>query len=170
MNCDQARECLSAGIDGESAVVSREHLAGHLGRCASCREWQELAHAMTRSVRLGSAVPSSTLPGRIVEAVARDARQRRNRRYWLAVSCAVAAAGLLQLLATVPLLVLTHTERPGSDASQILGVTEAIIGAAFFLGALAVLWKSRDRSTIEVVAMPKASREPARTETNEAVA
>jgi predicted anti-sigma-YlaC factor YlaD len=158
VSCDQVREALSAGIDGEAAALSPEHTAEHLRDCAACRDWQDLAHTVTREVRLRSAHAPSDLATRILAATERDARQRRNRRYWIAVFCGVAVAGLIQLLATVPLLVLARSESSGSDASHLLGVAEALIGAAFFVGALVVLWKTRTDTTLELVRIPQVDR------------
>lgn len=40
MNCTEAREVLSAILDGEAVAAESEMLAGHLASCLSCRRYQ----------------------------------------------------------------------------------------------------------------------------------
>ncbi|MGA2163980.1 MAG: cytochrome c oxidase assembly protein [Solirubrobacteraceae bacterium] len=60
MNCESARETISASADGELGCYSREELDAHLDACAECRRWREGAHAVTRRLRLG---PTRMVPG-----------------------------------------------------------------------------------------------------------
>lgn len=145
MTCGQARAALSAEIDGEAVVIG-DAVRSHLEGCDACREWRELAHRVTRSARLGAALPSADLADRIVRGIQWDARERRVRRQWVAVFAGVAAVGFVQVLATVPLLLLARGS--GRHAGTVLGVVEASIGAAFFIGAAIVLWRTRDGSTL----------------------
>jgi predicted anti-sigma-YlaC factor YlaD len=157
---------MSAQLDGEWPPVSPEQTAVHLADCAGCRQWQESAHTATRRVRVGSALPSADFPNRVMDAVRADVRRRRSRRYWLVFARAVICAGSLQVLATVPLLVLARSH-VGHGRVQLLGAVELVIGAGFFLGAIVVLWKDRDQTGLEMVrAVPSHAPES----TNRAIA
>ncbi len=57
MNCETAREAISALLDGEHLAVERSELESHLDACATCREWREQAHEVTRRARLATARP-----------------------------------------------------------------------------------------------------------------
>jgi putative membrane protein len=59
MNCESAREAISASLDGE-AGGSREELDAHLDGCAACQRWREGAHEVTRRLRLA---PARAVPG-----------------------------------------------------------------------------------------------------------
>jgi predicted anti-sigma-YlaC factor YlaD len=157
MRCESAREAVSAELDGAAAVLAREHVAAHLASCARCRQWQELAHVVTRRARLGAALPMPGLAEQITVGVRADVRRRRVRTYWLAVARAVICAGLLQLLATIPLLLLARSRTSGGGQVHVLGLVELTIGAAFFVGALVVLWRERDRSLLELVQPARAT-------------
>jgi predicted anti-sigma-YlaC factor YlaD len=39
MDCDRAREAISARIDGEDPGVPGDAIEAHLETCASCRGW-----------------------------------------------------------------------------------------------------------------------------------
>lgn len=162
MRCESAREAISAELDAAAATAAPEHLAAHLLGCAACRQWQELAHVVTRRSRLGGALPAPGLAEQITEGVRADIRRRRVRKYWLAVARAVIVAGLLQLLATVPLLLLARSHTSGGGRLHVLGLVELAIGTGFFVGAILVLWRERDRSVLELVrpAQSAASRVP----------
>ena len=56
MNCDDARQEISAAVDGEASAGDSEALREHLAGCADCRAWQERVHQLTRHVRLGTDV------------------------------------------------------------------------------------------------------------------
>ena len=43
-NCDRARAWVSLRLDGEISEVEAALLEAHLGRCASCREFEESVH------------------------------------------------------------------------------------------------------------------------------
>jgi predicted anti-sigma-YlaC factor YlaD len=151
MRCQTARESISAALDAWPGAVGREHVAAHLDGCSPCRQWQELAHVVTRRTRLGGALPEPALADRITDGIRADVRRRRARKYWLAVARAVVGAGLVQLLATVPLLLLARGHASGGARVHLLGLVELAIGTGFFVGALVVLWRERDRAVLELV-------------------
>jgi predicted anti-sigma-YlaC factor YlaD len=149
---------MSAHLDGELAAAELARAESHLEVCVGCQQWRELAFVATRRARVGVALPPPDLTERVMAAVVADVRRRRSRRYWLVFARAVVAAGLLQLLATVPLLVLARSGSAGHGREDMLGVVELVIGAGFFVGALVVLWQTREQSGLEVVrSLPAAS-------------
>jgi predicted anti-sigma-YlaC factor YlaD len=162
VTCDRARESISARLDGEPAAASDVHVAAHLSDCTACRDWQERAHRVTRRVRINTALPEPGQVSRVVGAVRDDRHRRRVRRHWVAFGTAVAAAGAIQLLATVPLLVMARARTSGGGRVHTRGLVELAIGAGFFVGALVVLWRDRGPGSdvVRIEAAPaKARRE-----------
>lgn len=51
MDCDVAREALSARIDGEREPVPAARVDEHLASCAGCREWHSRAIEQTQQLR-----------------------------------------------------------------------------------------------------------------------
>jgi hypothetical protein len=151
MRCELARQAISAELDGEQPAIASEQADTHQASCVACQQWRELAHIATRRARLGGALPPTDLTERVVAAVRADTRRRRARRYWLALAWAVICAGVLQALATVPLMLMARSS--GADFGQVraLDIIELVIGAAFFLSAVVVLWQARDNSGPELV-------------------
>ena len=68
MNCESARETISAFLDGELGRHSREELDAHLDACADCWRWREGAHAVTRRLRLSPARAVPGTPARVLAA------------------------------------------------------------------------------------------------------
>lgn len=157
MTCERVREGLSAGMDDELPAGAAPHVAEHLADCADCRRWQESAYAVTRRVRVRSALPDSDAPTRIVAAVRVDARRRRVRRYWLGFGSSVVVAGVLQLVATVPMLMIARSHTSGGGRLHTLGMVELTIGAGFFAGALVVLWRDRGTASPDVIRLDGAT-------------
>jgi predicted anti-sigma-YlaC factor YlaD len=137
MDCETAREAISAALDGEEAGVSAEDLQGHLDGCAACRTWREAAHVVTRHARIESAGNAPWRPGDVIAVVRARARVPRRRLGTTAarIGLAVVAAG--QLAATVPVLVL------GSDHSAPVHVAHEMgaFGAALAAGFLVAAWR-----------------------------
>jgi predicted anti-sigma-YlaC factor YlaD len=55
MNCESAREAVSALLDGEAPGVGRRAIEHHLAGCTDCRAWREAAYTVTRRARIGPA-------------------------------------------------------------------------------------------------------------------
>ncbi len=51
MDCDTAREALSARIDGEREPIPAARVDEHLADCAACRDWQAAAVEQTQLLR-----------------------------------------------------------------------------------------------------------------------
>lgn len=93
MDCDIAREALSARIDGEREAIPAARVDEHVTGCESCRSWQSAAVEQTRMMRRLAGrsqlatvrQPTTERPGR------KDARTTSWRRW------ALAAVGVVQL-------------------------------------------------------------------------
>jgi predicted anti-sigma-YlaC factor YlaD len=132
MDCDRAREAISARIDDEDSGVPDAVLAAHLDDCAACRAWEQRAHVVTRRARLGGALLDHDLTARVLAAVPPPARRlRRVMQRWSLVAVALA-----QLAVTVPLLVLGHDHDAGTHAAHELGSFDLALAIAFCVGAI----------------------------------
>ena len=106
MNCEIARETLSALLDGEEAPPRDRGVNAHVAECDDCRSWQESAHLLTRRVRLTSARPMADGTARILEAVMADRPARRSARGRQLLRAGLAVAALAHFVIIVPALVL----------------------------------------------------------------
>jgi len=133
MECDRAREAISARIDGEDPGVPDGALQAHLDGCESCRDWQQRAHVMTRRARLGGSFLDRDLTGLVLAAIPPASPRRRLR---LSLRGALLAAALGQLAITVPLLILGHDHDAGPHAAHELGSFDLALAIAFAVGAI----------------------------------
>jgi predicted anti-sigma-YlaC factor YlaD len=133
MECDRAREAISARIDGEDPGVPDGALEAHLAGCQACRGWQQRAHVLTRRARLGGLFLDRDLSGQVLAAIPpAPARQRKK----LALRGALLAAALGQLAVTVPLLIMGHDHDAGAHAAHELGSFDLALAIAFAVGAI----------------------------------
>ena len=99
MDCDTAREALSARIDGEREPIPAARVDEHLVACASCRDWQAAAVEQTQLLR--------RLAGRSQVAAVRSLPQQPARRLdSVSVSAswrrwALGGVGVVQLLVAI---------------------------------------------------------------------
>ena len=138
MECDTAREAVSARIDGEDGGVPEAALAAHLSGCAACRAWEQRAHVVTRHARLGGAFLDHDLSARVLAAVPpapSGRRPRRARARGLTQRAALVVIALAQLGITVPLLFLGHDPGAGTHAAHELGSFDLALAIAFAVGA-----------------------------------
>lgn len=68
MDCDTAREALSARIDGEEEGGRVAALDGHLRSCAACRVWEDRGRQALRATRVHLAEPVPDLTAAILAA------------------------------------------------------------------------------------------------------
>ena len=133
MDCERAREAVSARIDGEDSGVPDSELATHLSGCSGCRAWEQRAHVVTRRARLGGAFLDHDLTGRVLAAVpAAPARRART----VTQRGGLAAVAALQVAITVPLLVFGHDRGAGMHAAHELGSFDLALAIAFCVGAI----------------------------------
>lgn len=133
MECDRAREAISARIDGEDPGVPDGALEAHLTRCEACRSWQQRAYVMTRRARLGGPCLDHDLTDLVLAAVPPPPAGGRRR---LALRAALLAVSLGQLAVTVPLLLLGHDPGAGTHAAHELGSFDLALAIAFVVGAV----------------------------------
>lgn len=138
MDCDSAREGISAAIDGEDTGRPDGALEAHLETCPSCRQWQERAYGLTRRARLGGASLGHDLAPRVLAAAPvtrawwrpgadkRGATQRAALLLLALGQCAIAG----------PMLVLGHDHDAGVHAAHELGSFNLALAAAFAVGAV----------------------------------
>ena len=92
MNCDIAREALSARIDGEREPIPGARVDEHLAGCAPCRDWQAAAIEQTQALRRLAGRSQVTA---VREPASRPAsRQRRPSISWH--RSALGAVGIVQ--------------------------------------------------------------------------
>ncbi|MBX6390288.1 MAG: zf-HC2 domain-containing protein [Frankia sp.] len=68
MDCITCREALSARIDGEAENADPSVVDQHLRTCVSCQIWHERAISLTRSLRLGPALPTPDFTAAVLRA------------------------------------------------------------------------------------------------------
>jgi predicted anti-sigma-YlaC factor YlaD len=139
MECDTAREAVSARIDGEDCGVPGAALAAHLSGCAACRAWEQRAHVVTRHARLGGAFLDHDLSAGVLAAVPQVPSGRWPRRgqvSGLTQRAALVVIALAQLGITVPLLILGHDPNTGAHAAHELGSFDLALAIAFAVGAI----------------------------------
>ena len=120
MDCDVAREALSARIDGEREPVPALRVDEHLASCAGCREWYSRAVEQTQQLRrlVGrsqvSAVPES-----------RDQSPARTpRRAWATATWQRWALGVVGVIQ----IGLAAAQGFGADVGMPVRVHDAMMG------------------------------------------
>ncbi len=103
--CSEAREALSARLDGEATGMGKETLERHLAGCVGCRRFAAAIDTLTVELRSSRA---ETAPQLAPAILARIDAERRARR----AGAAVRAAAVVLALASVPLGTLAATARP----------------------------------------------------------
>jgi predicted anti-sigma-YlaC factor YlaD len=134
MDCVQAREAMSAQMDGEPPGVSDTLLDAHVERCRECQAWREAAFAVTRRARMTGSMPPHDLTEVILAGVGKRRFADIGRRL-LPVLLVAAAIG--QLVLTVPLLSDRSSRGMTMDVHDMheLAVFDFALGVAFLVGA-----------------------------------
>ena len=135
MNCDTAREAISASIDGEPPGVDAAALEQHLNGCRACQAWRDRAHELTRTVRLQ---PARSAPGPSDRLLALAADQSHLR--WWPGSLTVARLGLVvvaaaQLAICVPVLLFGHDRSAPVHVAHEMGSFEVAVAIGFLVAA-----------------------------------
>jgi predicted anti-sigma-YlaC factor YlaD len=137
MNCEIAREALSAWLDGEQAAPHSAEVHAHVADCAGCRSWQEAGHRLTRRVRLTPAQPMADDTARILEAVIADQAVRRRPRGRKLVRIGLAVAALAQFVIIIPALALGSAGiGVPPHAARELGAFNLALAVGFAVAAL----------------------------------
>jgi predicted anti-sigma-YlaC factor YlaD len=150
MDCNSAREAISAAFDGEAFDGEAAELELHLESCRGCVEWRERAHTVTRRARIAVAPTAPAAPQSLIEAVVASAANRP----WQQVSSltkarlGLAAVAVLQLAITVPPLIL------GSDRDAPIHIAHEMgaFDLALAIGFLAAAWRPVHAKGMHVLA------------------
>ncbi|HVR06184.1 MAG TPA: hypothetical protein VMS02_09085 [Solirubrobacteraceae bacterium] len=143
MNCDAARDAISALLDGElpatvrlqSPQRARAQLEAHLAGCAACREWREQAHEVTRRARLAVARPVPPPDASLLAAMAAVERRGAWWRTLALARLALVAVGLVQIALSLPeLLSGVYREAPIHVAHE-MGALDVALGIGFLVAA-----------------------------------
>lgn len=143
MNCDAARDAISALLDGEQPATvrlqsperTRAQLETHLASCAACREWREQAHAVTRRARLAVATSVPTPDLSLLGAMGAIERRGSWWRTLALARIALVAAGLAQIALSLPeLLSGVYREAPIHVAHE-MGALDVALGVGFLVAA-----------------------------------
>jgi predicted anti-sigma-YlaC factor YlaD len=133
MNCNTARNAISARLDGEDLGTDPAALDDHLQRCPACRAFARDAAAMHRDARMSRAptVPDLTAP--ILAAIGTEARPHAGHERALRVTLAI--VGLVQLVAAVPALVLGDDPGLPVHAARHVGSFDLALAVGFLFAA-----------------------------------
>ena len=131
MKCAQAREAMSADMDGELSAAAEMLMAEHVRDCPDCQAWREAAFEVTRRVRMTGWSPADDVVSSILSSVP---RRRLVGGRWLRPVLLLAAA-IGQLVLTMPLLVGSANGMGMHDLHE-LAVFDFALGVAFLVGAI----------------------------------
>jgi predicted anti-sigma-YlaC factor YlaD len=132
VNCDDARETVSAAADGEASAAERSALHEHLGGCADCRAFLRRVGRVDRMARVRPAEPVPDLVARVTGGAG---PARLGRGSWMRPALAWVAVVLAGQ--NVPALVLGETAGADSHLARHLGA----FGVALAIGFAYVAWR-----------------------------
>jgi copper transport protein len=139
MDCEQAREVLSARLDGEETGDDATTVESHVAGCAACRDWLAAAQRLARRSRLSAAPQVSDRTETILSAALADRSAqagivgRERHRLTRLGLVAVAAA---QLALTVPVLIFGHDHEAPLHVAHELGSFDLALAAGFLAAAV----------------------------------
>ncbi len=143
MDCDTAREALSARLDGEADAVSPDALEAHLADCATCRAWYEQAASLNRLLRVSVATEQPDITDIVLSKVVLP----RRGRWRLPLKAALIMVAIAQLTIGVSSL-FTPVGMPTSMAvSQHMDHESAAFNLAFGVILLLVGFNTRRAAT-----------------------
>lgn len=131
VDCEQAREVLSAQLDQEAGGDEANAANGHLGRCPACREWWADVGRVNRVLRVRVAEP---VPDIATLVLVRAHPPRAGRGQWVRLALAVVA--LTELVLAIPGLILGDGAASIHDARHL-----GSFGTAVSIGLLYVAWR-----------------------------
>jgi predicted anti-sigma-YlaC factor YlaD len=135
-SCDAVRETLSAHADGESGVLDRAAIDGHLPVCPGCAAYATALVDLAGRLRLApvadvpdltAAILADAPPAPVMAAAPPTADPSR----WRTLRGVLALAGIVQLLLALPVLAGVG----GDHVAREIGIFEAALGAGFLVAA-----------------------------------
>ncbi len=133
MSCHRYRIAISALVDGEAAVVSEAAVDRHVQGCAACARFRDESLALRRLARFDTAPHVPDVRARVFGVIADERRAARPS----AVRLGLAAIAIVQLVASLPALVLGEDAGLPAHTARHLGS----FGAALAIGFLFAAWK-----------------------------
>ncbi len=132
LDCDLARELISADADGELRSGDRLRLAAHLDGCAACETYAQRVARLTRQVRLRPAIAEPDFVDRVL---ARSRPPRLGRGGWLRP--ALAWCGLLIAAQSVRPLLFGELDGTPTHVARHVGASALALG----VGLLYAAWR-----------------------------
>ncbi|MGC4892941.1 zf-HC2 domain-containing protein [Micromonospora sp. DT31] len=133
MACEQWREILSAGLDGEASRSETEPAEEHLSGCAGCRAWFDAATAVTRRARTRLAPPVPDLVDAVLAAA--PAPRPTRRRVALGLRGVLGLLGAVQLVLGLAQIgreaVVAHAHASGQHLWHESAAWNVAVGAGF---------------------------------------
>lgn len=127
---------MSALLDGEPADIEQAVLEAHLARCGGCRGWRDNAHIVTRRVRLAAAQPTPPAPAALLAAADAERLLVAQRLAPLTrARLGLAAVAILQIILTVPQLILGHDHDAPIHIAHEMGSFDLALAAGFLTAA-----------------------------------
>lgn len=135
MDCSQAREGISAVLDGEDPGLDVDALDAHLATCAGCSAWREAAHDVTRRSRMRLA-PAPPRPGAptFPRSLPENRPFRRPDRLGT-TRLALLVTGLAELAVAVPALILGQDHGAPLHVAHEAGSFDAALAVGFVVAA-----------------------------------
>ncbi len=135
MNCQAAREAISALLDDEDPGVAEYVLDDHLAGCPGCRRWQGAAHDVTRNTRLGPARPVSVGGDELVAAVLEHSRPPRRPASLTLARAGLVVIGIAQAAITVPVLLYGRDHTAPVHVAHETGAFAMALAVGFVVAA-----------------------------------
>jgi predicted anti-sigma-YlaC factor YlaD len=139
VQCDQAREAISAILDDEDPGLPVAAVDGHVAGCAECTAWRDSAAAVTRMTRLESAVAVPDLTAAVLDRVPLPKPSRWPARLrWALGLIAVGqlAVGASQLLAPMGAVAASVAAMAGGHMSHETGAFNVALAVVLMWVAL----------------------------------
>jgi predicted anti-sigma-YlaC factor YlaD len=137
VDCQNAREAISALLDDEGSDVPGWVLDEHLDSCADCRRWESAAHAVTRTARLRPLRPASGGSDAVVAAVLARSRPPRRPTSLTFARLGLVAVGIVQAAITLPELLFGRDHAAPVHVAHEMGAFAMALAAGFLIAA----WK-----------------------------
>jgi predicted anti-sigma-YlaC factor YlaD len=142
LECEAAREAMSANMDGETSPISASWLTEHLVGCPGCRAWHQGALDIRRRTRLTLVPTVPDLTAQIHQVVAESttgvagsvSSWRRTISVWRALLSAIA---VVQLWFALPVLLFARDHDVTTHPAHELGSFDTALAVGF----LAVAWR-----------------------------
>jgi predicted anti-sigma-YlaC factor YlaD len=132
LDCELARELISADADGELRGGERLRLATHLDDCPACEAYAQHVARLTRQVRLRAAVAAPDFVDRVM---ARSRPPRLGRGGWLRP--ALAWCGVLIAAQSIRPLVFGELDGTPTHVARHVGASALALG----VGLLYAAWR-----------------------------